>query len=180
MKWLDSQRGRRASGHTRNGRVGGFTLVEVLIVVVILAILATIVIPKLSNASQMASENTLKEDLRYMRTQIQVYRFQHNEIMPGYNGDGYDAATFASQMTMSTNINGETAAPGTSGYPYGPYLRRVPVNPLNNLNSVQIVNGLGQLPAPDSSDGWMYQPQTNSWVADVPGSDIGGVAYVNY
>ena len=36
----------------------GFTLVELLIVVVILGILATIVIPQFSNASQQARENT--------------------------------------------------------------------------------------------------------------------------
>lgn len=180
MNRLDTRIRNRAGSRLAGRRSGGFTLVEILIVVVILAILATIVIPKLSNASQLASENTLKEDLRYMRTQIQVYRFQHNEVMPGNNGAGYDENTFVHQMTMATNFNGETAAPGTAGYPYGPYLRRVPVNPLNNKSGVQVIAGLAQLPAADSSHGWMYQPDTSSWVADVPGSDIGGVAYVNY
>ncbi|MCG3179274.1 MAG: hypothetical protein BIFFINMI_01608 [Phycisphaerae bacterium] len=158
----------------------GFTLVEILIVVVILAILATIVIPKLSNASQTAAENTLKEDLRYMRTQIQVYRFQHLEVMPGFNGSDYDADTFRAQMTMATNINGQTAAPGSDGYPYGPYLRQLPANPLNNKASVEVVSGLGQLPDADSSHGWIYQPETNSFVADIPGVDLGGVAFANY
>lgn len=165
----------------RNGsRPTAFTLVEVLIVVVILAILATVVIPKLSNASTTAAENTLKEDLRYMRTQIQVYRFQHMEVMPGRNGGSYDADSFRAHMTMATNINGESAAPGTAGYPYGPYLRTIPANPLNNLATVQVITGLGELPAPDGSHGWMYQPDTNTFVADVDGSDIAGVAYVNY
>jgi hypothetical protein len=83
-------------------------------------------------------------------------------------------------MTLSSNINGETAAPGADGYPYGPYLRKLPSNPLNNKASVQMVLGLGALPDADDSHGWIYQPETNTFVADTPGSDVGGVAYVNY
>ncbi len=158
----------------------GFTLVEILIVVVILGILAAIVIPRLSNASQVAAENTLKEDLRYMRTQIQVYRFQHIEMMPGRIGGGWDPDVFRNQMTMASNVGGATAAPGTPGFPYGPYLRRIPTDPLNNKGTIQVIGGLGALPAPDSSHGWMYQPETNTFVADVAGVDLAGIAYVNY
>ncbi|MDD4889849.1 MAG: prepilin-type N-terminal cleavage/methylation domain-containing protein [Phycisphaerae bacterium] len=174
----------KAGGDRRRGapvgRTTGFTIVEILIVVVILGILATIVIPRLSNATQVASENTLKEDLRIMRAQIQIYRFQHNEIMPGRNGGSYDADTLRRQMTMGTNIAGDTGTPGSPEYPYGPYLRQLLTNPLNSKSTVQIVAGLGELPEPDSSHGWMYQPETNSFVADMPGSDTAGMAYVNY
>lgn len=157
-----------------------FTVIEILIVVVILGILATVVIPKLSNASQVTAENTLKEDLRYMRTQIQVFRFQHNENMPGRSGEGYDADVFRQQMTMPTDIVGNAGSPNDPDFPYGPYLRRIPTNPLNNKATVQIVDGYGEMPEADSSHGWMYQPETNTFIADMPGVDLVGVAYVNY
>jgi len=48
------------SAHRRSG----FTLIEILIVVVILGILAAIVIPQFSNASQMARQNTLKDEVQ--------------------------------------------------------------------------------------------------------------------
>src|SRR3954447_24016768 len=63
-----------------------FTLIEILIVVVILGILATIVLPQFSNASNTARESALKDDLRYLRTQVAVYKAQHHDVAPGYPG----------------------------------------------------------------------------------------------
>src|ERR1700722_19709661 len=76
----------RAARQMPPRRAAGFTLVEILIVVVVLGILASIVIPQFSNASQQARENTLKEELQYLRTQIAVYKAQHQDIAPGYTG----------------------------------------------------------------------------------------------
>ena len=81
----------------------GFTLVEILIVVVILGILASIMVPSLSNASSAARESTLHEDLRYLRTQVGCFKYQHREVPPGYpSGDltaTPDETTFLDQMT---------------------------------------------------------------------------------
>src|SRR5438876_3488206 len=98
-----------------------FTLVEILIVVVILGILASLVIPKFSNAAHQARENTMKDDLRYLRTQVQVYKAQHRDIAPA------TAADFVDQMTKYTNENGDTSAVGDSvAFRFGPYLSRMP------------------------------------------------------
>src|SRR5215212_2947686 len=102
---------RSSSGHR------GFTLIEMLIVVVILGILATIVIPQFSNASINAKENTLKDELRYLRTQIVVYKAQHHDCPPGYpNGDREAAATgadFVAQLTKPTDEDGVINASNT-------------------------------------------------------------------
>src|SRR5690348_11040355 len=85
----------------------GFTLIEILIVVIILSILATLVIPKFSDASVTAKENTLKDELRYLRTQIVVYKAQHRDVPAGYPGGSLSAtptaAAFVDQMTQYTN-----------------------------------------------------------------------------
>ncbi len=77
----------------------GFTLVEILIVVVILGILAAIVIPQFTQASTEAKTNSLCSDLQTLRSQIELYKVQHNDTPPAL-------ATFTNQMTLTTDITG--------------------------------------------------------------------------
>src|SRR5215211_6868046 len=112
------RRARRPRAACRGGAAAasvaaaGFTIIEMLIVVVILGILATIVVPQFSNASINAKENMLKDELRYLRTQVVVYKAQHHDVAPGYpNGDRTAPATaadFVAQMTKPTNDYGVT------------------------------------------------------------------------
>ena len=49
-----------------------FTLIEILIVVVILGILAAIVIPQFTDASQQASTSSLQSQLQTIRAQVEL------------------------------------------------------------------------------------------------------------
>ena len=59
-----------------------FTLVEILIVVVILGILAAIVIPQFTNASQEATASSLESMLQTIRSQVELYRVKNNGSLP--------------------------------------------------------------------------------------------------
>lgn len=118
----------------------GFTLVEILIVVVLLAILATIVIPQFSSATEGSRESKTQMDLYRIRQQLELYKEHHGEYP--------DDADFADQLTLATDAQGNTAAVGTPGYPFGPYLRDIPYNPWTGGNDIG--NG-----APGSSS-WYY------------------------
>lgn len=107
----------------------GFTLVEVLIVVIILGILAAIVVPQFSTASSDAKLSALKTNLQTIRGQIQLYKVQHADVWP-------TAASFTNQMTLSSKEDGTTAAVGTAGYTLGPYLQSIPTNPYSNTNTI--------------------------------------------
>src|SRR5229473_8587221 len=63
-------------------RQAGFTLVEILIVVIILGILAAIVIPQFTNASQDARKSSLVSQLQTLRSQIELYKLQHGDAIP--------------------------------------------------------------------------------------------------
>ena len=131
---------------------GGFTLVEILIVVVILGILAAIVIPQFTEASTEAKTSSLCTDLQTMRSQIELYKVQHNDDMPGAG-----AATFVEAMTGQTDIYG---AVGTD---YGPYVQKIPTNAFTDKDTID-VSGMGALG--DDSHGWDFNPTTGAFHAD--------------
>ncbi|MFA5239927.1 MAG: prepilin-type N-terminal cleavage/methylation domain-containing protein [Phycisphaerae bacterium] len=121
----------------------GFTLVEILIVVVILGILAAIVIPQFTDASEQAKESSLVSDLQTMRSQIELYKIQHKGVVPGAGGD----ATVEQAITGLTDENGNVAAAPGSGV-YGPYMQKLPKNPFTDGRGI---NGAA---ADGSVQGW--------------------------
>jgi general secretion pathway protein G len=134
----------------------GFTLVEILIVVVILGILAAIVIPQFTEASTEAKLSSLCTDLQTLRSQIQLYKIQHNDIAPTF-------ANFTAQMTAQTDING---APGTD---YGPYVQKIPVNQFNNVyaTAAKIHGKLdNSTTTGDNFGSWEYDQTTGDIYAD--------------
>ena len=110
----------------------GFTLVEILIVVIILGILAAIVIPQFTNASEDARQSSLTSQLQTLRSQVELYKLQHRDAYPTTDGTA-DATKWSwSLLTAKTNEDGST-----TGTPQlGPYLQQTPTNPLNDSTTV--------------------------------------------
>ncbi len=65
----------------------GFTLVEILIVVVILGILAAIVVPQFTNAANDARAGNLATQLKSLQNQIELYAAQNNGAYPDLSAD---------------------------------------------------------------------------------------------
>ena len=119
---------------------GGFTLVEILIVVIILGILAAIVIPQFTNASTSARVASLQGQLQTLRSQIQLFKLQHNDTLPDLVTNQW------AQMMNKTNVTG--AVDNTATGIYGPYLESTPSNPLNSYSAVAA--------AAAANVGWVY------------------------
>jgi general secretion pathway protein G len=120
----------------------GFTLVELLVVVIILGVLAAIVVPQFSDHSDDARLATLDTTLAEMRSAVELYYHQHNGTYPGANKadgtPGGTAADFVQQLTMFTDATGKVSDTKTSEFKYGPYLRKgeLPVNPFTGTNDI--------------------------------------------
>ena len=162
-----------------------FTLIEILAVVVLLGILAAVVIPTVANCTTSAKDSALAVDLQLLRRFILVYKSQHLEVGPGYpNGDTTQAPTeqaFIDQTTMASNTNGQTAAIGTPGFNRGPYISKIPVNPFNGKNTVEMLADGQAFPAnADDSHGWIYKAAASEIRADNTGTNLNGKRYYDY
>lgn len=141
----------------------GFTAVECFIVVVVLGLVASVVMPKLSMAAGEARTSDLCDSLHKVRSAISLYRVQHEDNMPGAgNADWFTA------MQGSTNSKGDiyTLQMDKADAPkWGPYINKVPVNVFNAMNSVRIDGpSAGQ-----GTHGWRYDSYTGEFQADDTG-----------
>lgn len=132
-------------------RHGGFTLVEVLIVAIVLGILAAVVVPQFSSATADARLGTLTGRLAFVRNALELYRDDHEGAYPRL-------ATFREQMLGVSRSDGTTAEVGAGDCNLGPYLQRLPVNPYTGTDTV----GGG----PPGSSAWHYDEQTGEFRAN--------------
>lgn len=152
-------------------RRSGFTLVEVLIVVVILGILAATVLPQFASSGEDAKESALVTDLQTVRGQIELYRLQHNATVPAAGTT--DETKFLDAMLLSSDVDGTTGPIGTK--PFGPYfIGQFPPNPFNGQSDVTVVNA-DPLPNADDSTGWLYSSKTGRIKANSTGLAADGV-----
>ncbi len=110
----------------------GFTLIEILIVVIILGILAAIVIPQFSSASNDARKSNVQTTVQTLRSQIALYKLQHQDALP-------DLVTSWAPFLSQSDAAGNIPPAATATQRFGPYMQDTPVNSLNGRSTV--VNG---------------------------------------
>jgi general secretion pathway protein G len=143
----------------------GFTLVEILIVVVILGILAAIVIPQFTNASQEAQVGNVQTQLQTLRSQIELFRVRNNGNPPALVGAG--TASFSDLMTPPA---GQQA-----------YVRTAPINPRNKssdvVESATPILSANDGPAVAGGAGWLYNSTTGEIAAMGFDEEVGSATY---
>jgi len=161
----------------------GFTLVELLIVVIILAILAAIIVPQFSAATDDADQAAYNTNIANIRAAVDLYKQQHGEYpgavtstgvgCPGTSankpGAADDEAAFLAQLQYYTNSAGVACTGTDTTFKYGPYLKdEMPVNPLGDpgIATVDVI-ALGILDLTSGgSGGWKFDTITGEFIGD--------------
>lgn len=153
----------------------GFTLIEMLIVIIILGILAMVIIPQITVSQDDAKVSTLKTNLGGVRSAIELYYAQHTNVYPGVNkvdgsvtavADAAESLTaFNEQMTQFSDAKGKTSKTADATlYPFGPYIKggALPANPFKDntlvcdVTVVDITLATGVKRVADGTTGWKY------------------------
>ena len=133
----------------------GFTLIEVLIVIVIMAVLAATIIPQFSSSTKDAQTSSVKFNAHALRSQIELYKAHHLGNYPEIIDSSLP------QLTKASDVSGNTVDTPDAAHPYGPYLDDIPVNPFNSLKTVAAVATAGTRPTTGSgASGWQYDKTT--------------------
>jgi prepilin-type N-terminal cleavage/methylation domain-containing protein len=138
-----------------------FTLIEVLIVVVIMAVLAATIIPQFASSTDDAKASALKFNLHTLRSQIEMYKLQHNGAVPALTSGNLPG------LTMATDVSGNTNATSNATYPFGPYVQggNLPTNPYDGKNTVTQINTFPPT-ASSGNGGWQYEPVSGQLAPD--------------
>ena len=93
----------------------GFTLIELMIVVAIIAILAGILIPNFVNARSQAQTAACESNMRAIATALELY-YADNQVYPTASAAGVQPALFtANGVSYLSNTPKDPAAQSTSG-----------------------------------------------------------------
>ena len=137
----------------------GFSLVELVVVILILGILAGVAAPKLFDTSGKAVDNGLKQTLKIVRDAIELYSANNGGALPGADNQ---EATFKADLA--------------------PYLRKFPENPKAanpaKADQVKMIAGVLDIIAEvDNDKGWIYhsgrglfKANTNATLTDGTGT----------
>lgn len=151
----------------------GFTLIEILIVIIVLGILAMIIVPQITVSTDDAKVSTLQTSLGALRSALEIYYAQHGNKYPGQTNSagaanasdaGVAATAMVAQLTRYTDGNGAVNSSKNTTYKYGPYIKggELPKNPFNSLTSVVCNNttDITTTRTPDATKGWKFHFNT--------------------
>lgn len=140
----------------------GFSLVELVIVVIIMGIIAAIAIPRLASSSGRASETALIANLAEMRKALEHYAIEHDEKYPGS----------LTAIATYTSFAGAMSGSRSAVYKYGPYLNEIPPLPTGPNKGATGWGATGGNPPAGVSGsptvGWLYNASVGGvWANDI-------------
>ena len=118
-----------------NSRRGGFTLVEIMIVVAIIALLAAIAVPNFLRARKRSQATRVLEDLRMIDSAIDQYAIETNKTT-GATANWTDVKAYLKTGSALYNSGGADLFGNTFGAMAVDTLPSVPTNTKTSLSDV--------------------------------------------
>lgn len=103
----------------RKQRMSGFTLIEIMVVVVILGILAAVVVPKIMDRPDQAKMVRAKADVRAIESALNMYKLDNHRYP-------------ASDQGLAALVEKPSGSDGAKNWKQGGYLDSVPKDPWGN------------------------------------------------
>lgn len=104
---------------SRAGRIQGFTLLELLFVLVVLGLLAGIAIPVYMGRAEAARQQKVEADFGTLATALSIYKLD-NRTLP------------STEQGLAALVSRPTLAPVPTRYKGGGYMRELPLDPWGN------------------------------------------------
>ena len=100
-------------------RQHGFTLIEIMVVVVILGILAALVVPQVMGRPDQAKVTVTKSDLNAVAAALEMYRLDNHHYP-------------STQQGLEALVKKPSGSPPARNWNSGGYLKRLPLDPWGN------------------------------------------------
>ncbi|WP_194720513.1 type II secretion system major pseudopilin GspG [Noviherbaspirillum malthae] len=97
----------------------GFTLIEIMVVVVIMGILAALVVPKLMGRADDARITAARQDIATLMSALKLYKLD-NQRYP------------STEQGLQALISKPTSGPAANGWKSGGYIDKLPKDPWGN------------------------------------------------
>ncbi len=161
----------------------GFSLAELLIVVAIIAVLATVVAMNMGGSDTSAKEAKLRANLKILREALIAYHADHGFFPASpndYNSSG-DQKIFKRQLTWFTDEKGRVSTKKTDRYRFGPYLQKFPENPfftdpdsadyveINTTDERILERLILAVKRMNGNNGWYYEARSGNVVPNLGG-----------
>lgn len=140
----------------------GFTLIELIMVIVIISILAVVIVPQFASQSGKATKAATKANLEILRTAVEAFGAENSGTYP--SDFATDLVSSGGTVKFLRKVPEEKWTPATTETP--------DPTPVDNITAADIA----------SSDvgGWMYNAGTGEVRVNKTGVDFGGEAYGDY
>lgn len=143
-------------------------MVEVVIVVIIIAMLAAIVLPRTSRAVAGTNDAACASNLKELRRALELYQAEHS-VYP-------DADHITDQLTRYSDADGNTSPTKDGTFGFGPYIKAIPALPVGARKGSDGISTTA-----GSGVGWVYDPATGAITPNTASEvDGAGKLYTNY